>query len=455
MQKILRVAIYRRVSTDEQVRDGDSLGAQLETLTKYVEMFPNYDLIDDYCDDGISGQKTKRPAYLRLLEDVKEKKVDLIIFTKLDRWFRNLTEYLNTQKVLEKNGVSWNAVLESHDTSTAAGEAVVNILMSVAQMEAKQTGERISFVFDNKIKKGEAISGTVPYGYKIENKHFVIDEEKRDHVIQTFNTFLQCGSVRGTTIQLNRTLFACTVAKIKTILTNPIYIGTYHRKNRYKENFCEPIISKDIFDRVQKMIATNIKTYNYNEGAVPYSYIFRGILYCPECGSRMTSSKYKYKSGYKYYYRCPKHRNNHCDYKKVIYETVLEDFLVNTIAAELSGRIDVLKDCSTNKIDKNKNVSDRLNRRLVKLKELYLDDLIKKSDYIEEYNYITAELEKLEAAQDTQEEINKLENIKAELEKGFSTFYYNFTNEEKRFFWYTILSRIDIVDQQHFILTFA
>lgn len=455
MQKILKVAIYRRVSTDEQVRDGDSLDAQLKTLMKYIEMFPNYELIGDYCDDGISGQKTKRPAYLRLIEDVKMKKVDLIIFTKLDRWFRNLTEYLNTQKILEKNGVSWNAVLESHDTSTAAGEAVVNILMSVAQMEAKQTGERISFVFDNKIKKGEAISGTVPYGYKIKDKHFVVDEEKRDHVVQTFNTFLQCGSMRATMNQMNRTLFSCNIDRIKKILTNPIYIGIYHRKNRFNDNFCEPIISKEIFDKVQKMIATNIKTYNYNEGAVPYTYIFRGLLYCPECGSKMTSSKYKYKNGYKYYYRCPKHRNNHCDYKKVIYENVLEDFLVNTIADELSGRIDVLKEYSINKIDQNKNAVDRLNRRLVKLKELYLDDLIKKADYIDEYNSITDELDKLEAVHDTHEEINKLKNIKAELEKGFSTFYYDFTNEEKRSFWYAIIYRIDIIDQKHFILTFA
>ena len=96
---LLRVAIYIRVSTDKQVKDGDSMRDQLATGQKYIDSHENMILVDTYIDDGISGQKLKRDDFQRLLDDVRAGRIDLIIFTRLDRWFRNLRHYLNTQDI--------------------------------------------------------------------------------------------------------------------------------------------------------------------------------------------------------------------------------------------------------------------------------------------------------------------------------------------------------------------
>ncbi len=101
---LLRVAIYVRVSTDRQVKEGDSMRDQLSTGQKYIDTHENMILVDTYIDDGISGQKLKRDDFQRLLDDVRAGKIDLVIFTRLDRWFRNLRHYLNTQDILDKHG---------------------------------------------------------------------------------------------------------------------------------------------------------------------------------------------------------------------------------------------------------------------------------------------------------------------------------------------------------------
>ena len=107
---LLRVAIYIRVSTDRQAKEGDSMRDQLATGQKYIDSHENMILVDTYIDDGCSGQKLTRDDFQRLLDDVRSGKIDLVIFTRLDRWFRNLRHYLNTQDILDRHGVSWTAI---------------------------------------------------------------------------------------------------------------------------------------------------------------------------------------------------------------------------------------------------------------------------------------------------------------------------------------------------------
>ena len=119
-----RAAIYCRVSTEEQARNGLSLGDQRATLEQYAKS-KGMTIVDIYEDAGISARKPykKRPAILRLLEDVKQKKVDIVLFTKLDRWFRNVGNYYAVQEILDANGVSWQATQEDYETATAAASA--------------------------------------------------------------------------------------------------------------------------------------------------------------------------------------------------------------------------------------------------------------------------------------------------------------------------------------------
>ena len=142
----MRVALYARVSTDQQVRDGDSIQAQLSALKSYCEK-NGYEIAGIYTDDGISGTLlNERDELQRMLDDVRSGKIDLLIFTKLDRYFRNLKHYLNTQEVLDKYNVPWIAIWENYETRTPQGRLMVNQMLSFAQFEAEQTGQRINQV---------------------------------------------------------------------------------------------------------------------------------------------------------------------------------------------------------------------------------------------------------------------------------------------------------------------
>ena len=147
------VALYIRVSSEQQAKTGDSLREQRESLEEYVRKNENMIIYDIYVDDGISGQKLNRGEYQRLMSDIEAGHINRILFTKLDRWFRSLRHYLNTQAFLEAHQVTWTAVHQPFfDTSSAHGRAFVSQSMTWAELEAQTDSERILAVFENKVK---------------------------------------------------------------------------------------------------------------------------------------------------------------------------------------------------------------------------------------------------------------------------------------------------------------
>ena len=143
-----RTAIYLRVSTDQQSREGDSIPAQRDALKKYIDEHDDLIFAGEYLDDGVSGTKLDRDELQRLLEDVKAGKIDLILVVKLDRWFRSIRHYINTQELLDKYNVGWTAIWEQiYDSTTPQGRLIINQMMSIAQFEAENTGQRIRQVF--------------------------------------------------------------------------------------------------------------------------------------------------------------------------------------------------------------------------------------------------------------------------------------------------------------------
>ena len=199
MIALKRVALYIRVSTEEQSRHGLSLDEQKTALESFAKA-NGYIIAGEYIDAGISARKpyTKRPALLRLLDDCKGGKIDTILFIKLDRWFRNVGGYYAVQEILDKYHVTWKATKEDYETETASGRLKVNIMLSVAQDEADRTSERIKFVFDGKRERREPITGHPPAGYKIVNKKIVKDESTEQMIDSFFRKFLQTGSISET-----------------------------------------------------------------------------------------------------------------------------------------------------------------------------------------------------------------------------------------------------------------
>ena len=153
-------ALYIRVSTQEQTIHGLSLEAQRASLEAWAKKNQKK-IVGVYADEDISARKTasQRPSLQRRLREVEAGNVDLIVFTKLDRWFRNIAEYYKVQEILEAHNVNWKTILEDYDTSTASGRLKINIMLSVAQDEADRTSERIKVVFESKQAKGELPAG--------------------------------------------------------------------------------------------------------------------------------------------------------------------------------------------------------------------------------------------------------------------------------------------------------
>ena len=272
---IKRAALYARVSTEEQAMHGVSLDAQKERLTRYAKD-NGLEIVDLYVDEGISARKryTRRPEFLRMLEDVKQKKIDVILFIKLDRWFRNIADYYEVQAILDKYRVQWIATEEDYDTTTANGRLNLNIRLTLAQDESDRTSERIKFVFNNMVKEGRVISGSTPVGYKIENKRAVVDENAAEIVKAMFDKYIDCRSVKETSRHLNALYGTSIDAKsMKRMLTNTWYIGEAYGI----KGWCPPIIEEQTFRLAGQIVET--RAARYNGARSDRVYLFTGLVH--------------------------------------------------------------------------------------------------------------------------------------------------------------------------------
>lgn len=441
---MLRVAIYIRVSSDEQAETGDSIRDQRERCQKYIEDHANMTLQDVYIDDGVSGQKIDRDDFTRLMSNVKNGLIDLIVFTKLDRWFRSLRHYLNTQAVLEKYGAAWTAIDQPYfDTSTPYGRAFVAQSMTWAELEAQNGGIRVTDVFRSKVQHGEVITGKVPRGYRIEDKHLVLSEEAsavHDSILYFYKTQSLHKTVRY--MQENYGIVMTLQNFKKSILRNEKITGRY----RGNENYCPRLISDEVYQDIQRILDNNSNIRSSQK----YNYIFSGLLVCDECGYKMSGCHINVvahkKSGvtYRYHYpayECKQYRAYHnCLNGGEIRELKIEEYLLSHIREELDAHLAEyeLKD---QLIIDNRGKKKKLVRKMELLKELYLNEAIS----LDEYKRDRADLEaQLASLPDIEKPSHDISSLRTVLGTDFETIYYNFDNMERRRFWRSILAEIRI-----------
>ena len=187
---VRRAALYIRVSTEEQAKQGYSIPAQREDLEGYARR-NGLAVAGVFVDEGKSARKryTARPAFMQMLKMVKAGEIDVILFIKLDRWFRSIADYYEVQKILDAHNVAWKTTQEDYDTETTNGRMYINIRLTIAQDEADRTSDRIKFVFENKVTHGEAIFGNPPLGLKVADKHIVPDPETAPIVRELFRHY--------------------------------------------------------------------------------------------------------------------------------------------------------------------------------------------------------------------------------------------------------------------------
>lgn len=438
-RKMKRTAIYIRVSSDRQVQEGDSIAAQRQALTKYIDDRPDLVLAGEYIDDGISGTKySQRDELQRMLADVEDGKIDLLIFTKLDRFFRSVRHYTAAQAILDKYGVGWTAIWEPiYDTTTPQGRLIVNQMMSIAQFEAENTGQRIKQVQAYKVTQGEVISGNTPYGYRIENKHLVPSEDA-ESVLLAFQTFERTGSINGSLRELAGVPGLPRIQKdFKKMLKNPIYIGKY----RGNDHFCELIIPLPLWERVQELLPINIRS-NQRQ-----TYIFSGLIRCGECGCSFAANTRRRQRGNYFQiihqYRCPKHymrKPAQCTNPKVMNENVLERYLIENLSSMINKTVVEYEAAARPARDKAARIA-KLQGKIDKLKELFINDLISLEEYKSDKEKLAAQIDALQAETAEEPTVNT-EALKQLHGMNFRGIYEGMEPDEKRRFWRAIIKVI-------------
>lgn len=427
---MLRVALYIRVSTEEQALHGDSIEAQKQALRDYAEK-NKYKIIDYYIDDGFTATSLNRPNLQRLLNDIKEGKVDLVIFTKIDRWSRGVRNYYKIQDVLDTHKVHWKTIFENYDTSTAAGQLHINIMLSVAENEAAVTSERIKAVFNNKVKNKEVITGKVPKGYKIENKKLVIDKETVHIVENIFSHFETHQSKRATMNFLRDELgINLSYKTISNMLRNSLYKGEY----RGIVDYCPSIIDKKRFDKIQLLLKRNISTNTSNR-----VYLFSSLLVCSHCNHNIGGFNTKHNDKFFFNYRCNyNYYRKLCDNNRCISEKKLERKVIEQFKLQLHDYIVDLEFKKKNKPRKSNKVE--IENKIKKLNDLYINDFITLEEYKEKHEFYKS---KIIEDENLKEEFD-IEAYKKMLNIDFEEKYINLDREGKRAFWRSFIEEIKI-----------
>lgn len=429
-----RIVAYVRVSTEEQKQHGLSIDAQRAALIEWADK-NNVKILDFYDDAGNSARKpySKRPAMLRLLEDVKNNKIDLIIFAKLDRWFRSLSEYYKVQDILDSNKVAWQATQEDYETTTAAGRLKVNIMLSVAQDEADRTSERIKFVFEGKRERREPLTGNAPTGYRLEGKKLVKDEKTAPAVDAFFKKFLATGSISEAQ---NHTLeeygLRIEYQLASKMLHSPAYYGFYYGV----DDMCPPYITKDEFERIQSMRGKVVRKAKENR-----VYLFSGLIMCGACGCRL-GGRTNTRSSVPFY-NCPGHYiKKSCGNNTNLSERKIETHIIGTIDEKLSKYKIDFEDMKDSKKEKSRQPEiASLKNRLSRLKDLYLDDLISLEEYKADQKEMLSRLAYLAELEKPLEKPD-FGKIDAILTHGWKESYVELRRIEKRDFWRILVKEI-------------
>lgn len=255
----MTAAIYIRVSTLDQAREGYSLAAQQRVLTEYCNRM-DCNIYQVYADEGISGKDIKhRPAFQQLIKDAQEKRFDTICVWALSRFTRSVADLYHVNEILNQKEVRLISITEGFDTSTPTGRAMMGVIGVFAQMERELTAERVQLAMSERAKQGKRTCSDV-LGYARDGKDSlkIVDEEAAI-VRLIFEKYIVYGKYLPVADLLNAMGIkgkrggTLTAESIRKIIHCPLYIGYYRFKGElYQGNF-EPIISEGIWKKAKKV----------------------------------------------------------------------------------------------------------------------------------------------------------------------------------------------------------
>ena len=404
-----------------------------------------------YVDEGVSGRKLirKRPELQRMIQDAEKGMFDRIIFIKLDRFFRSVAEYHECMKRIAP--VIWTTTEENYDLSTANGRMLVNMKLTIAEMEADQTGERIKIVNEYKASTGQPLVGTssLPFGFMVGKddstgrKNVVKNPDEAPIVEDMIQHYMMHQSRRKTiTYVYSKYHISLNQKQLSHLFNNPMLHGEY----RDNPTYCEPYIDKETHNKLIEINNRNLK-----ENTTPdRTYMFSGLIKCPECGRIMggnahhntkpSGKVYEYKK-----YRCTRYGTQGvCTYMKTPFENTIEKILLENIEQYLEDmKISAAKVEESNEQQIYKYDVDEINGEIDRLNYSWRKGRIRSAEqYEREHDEL---LEKLRLAETERNETapKDFSKIEAILHDGWKQIYMELDDEHKRAFWRSFIESFE------------
>lgn len=304
----IRVAIYVRVSTQEQAKEGYSIHEQVDRLTKFAEAH-DWIIVKVYTDAGHSGANQDRPALQDMIEDIKAGRIDKVLVYKLDRLSRSQKDTLELiEDVFLKNSTDFESMTEKLDTATPHGRAMIGILAAFAQLEREMIKERMSMGIDARIKEGKWRGGKqVPFGYVYnpDLEKLVINDYESILVKYVFENFTEGKTLYTISNELIEKGITYSNGKVDSrnlryMLKNKTYCGYQRNHGNWIKSLHDPIIEEEIYNKAQEILAEKKRRFEETGakiGSEAVSTNLSGLLYCARCGARYS----KYRTGTKEY----------------------------------------------------------------------------------------------------------------------------------------------------------
>jgi len=309
----VQAAVYVRVSTDDQA---DSLDSQTYRCEGWLrgQGFSEADVgqVEHYVDHGFSGKDTRRPAFQRLMRDVRRGRIKLVVFTELSRVSRSLSDFLQMQETWAEHTVHWASLRERFDTSSEYGELLIRIMVSLNEFERKQVARRTRANMLARAERGLWNGGTFPLGYRASEQlpgGLEIVEAEARLVRDAFSTYLELGGPNPTANELTRRGYRnrrgnpISWTVVNHLLQNPVYIGVrainggsrhlsmeemqkLPEADRYREvpGRWAPIIDMETWERAKALREANKRARNATRSQRFHDYVLTGIVRCGTCG---------------------------------------------------------------------------------------------------------------------------------------------------------------------------
>lgn len=463
-EKIVRVAIYVRVSSQEQALHGYSVEEQDKRLSTYCEV-KDWIIYDKYIDPGYTGSNTNRPALQKLIADAKDKKIDLVLVYKLDRLSRSQkdTMYLLEDVFLE-NDVDLVALNESFDTSTPFGRAMIGILSVFAQLERENIKERTTMGRLAKIRRGHNHGSREPLGYEFipGSNDLKINPYEALIVKDIFKEVLSGTSIVSISNKMlekyGENIRAWNNTTVRRILCNPVYIGKVSYGAELFDGIHDYIITEEDFYKVQAILKRNKDLYlRQRITNADNIHLLTNLLYCGDCGARMAFNRISPRiSRYSCYSVSRKNKamikSDHCTNRlNPFTDTQLEEIIINEIK-KLAIDPEYLTETiiATTPEDTTtrlRNRIDEISKQTTKLLELYQLGFTDISEISNKLNALKDEREKLEKLIDAHTITPSISKIDARKElDNFEEIVENGSPEELYQVIHSLIDQIEVLN---------